>query len=210
MSILMLKIMLALGMVGHAINMYCDRILSIFPNGTINFGNIKEIGKGDMAAKLMEGASPKTPMRSAVLGAFALVLEFCGYGSLAIYTYGYSKVYGILMFALVAFFCIVGAGFHVKTALAEYAFLKLGKDEKAKGLMLDLMLEGGSLKLCMVGLIAYLVVFIIVVATGTIGFPLWALIFTVFPIILVLAPFRIIGTIHIAAIISMFAWLLLI
>lgn len=70
MSLLLLRIMLGMGIVGHALNMYCDRILSIFPNGTINFSNIKEITEGDNAAKLMEGVSEKIPMRSAVLGGF--------------------------------------------------------------------------------------------------------------------------------------------
>lgn len=57
MSLGIMKIMLFMGITGHAINMYCDRILSIFPNGTLNFGNIKDIGKGDMAARLMERVS---------------------------------------------------------------------------------------------------------------------------------------------------------
>ena len=39
------------GIVGHAINMYCDRILSIFPNGTIKFDNIKEIEKDGVLAE---------------------------------------------------------------------------------------------------------------------------------------------------------------
>lgn len=47
MSLLLLRIMLGLGIIGHALNMYCDRILCIFPNGTINFSNIKEITEGD-------------------------------------------------------------------------------------------------------------------------------------------------------------------
>ena len=33
MSSTILKLMLLLGIIGHACNMYCDRILSIFPNG---------------------------------------------------------------------------------------------------------------------------------------------------------------------------------
>ena len=43
MTILIIRITFALGVVGHAVNMYCDRILSIFPNGTIKLDNIKEI-----------------------------------------------------------------------------------------------------------------------------------------------------------------------
>ena len=53
-----LYILLALGIVGHAINMYCDRILSIFPNGTLKLANYSKLKDGDYAAKLMEGVLP--------------------------------------------------------------------------------------------------------------------------------------------------------
>ena len=82
-----LYILLALGIIGHAINMYCDRILSIFPNGTLKLANYSKLKDGDYAAKLMEGVSPSVPMRSGVLGVFAIVLEFCGYAALAAYAY---------------------------------------------------------------------------------------------------------------------------
>lgn len=82
-----LYILLALGIIGHAINMYCDRILSIFPNGTLKLANYSKLKEGDYAAKLMEGVSPNVPMRSGVLGVFAIVLEFCGYAALAAYAY---------------------------------------------------------------------------------------------------------------------------
>lgn len=78
-----LYILLALGIIGHAINMYCDRILSIFPNGTLKLVNYSKLKEGDYAAKLMEGVSPNVPMRSGVLGVFAIVLEFCAYAALA-------------------------------------------------------------------------------------------------------------------------------
>ena len=68
-----LYILLALGIIGHAINMYCDRILSIFPNGTLKLVNYSKLKEGDYAAKLMEGVSPSVPMRSGVLGVFAIV-----------------------------------------------------------------------------------------------------------------------------------------
>ena len=84
-----LYILLALGIIGHAINMYCDRILSIFPNGTLKLANYSKLKDGDYAAKLMEGVSPSVPMRSGVLGVFAIVLEFCGYAALAAYVRGH-------------------------------------------------------------------------------------------------------------------------
>ena len=75
-----LYILLALGIIGHAINMYCDRILSIFPNGTLKLANYSKLKDGDYAAKLMEGVSPSVPMRSGVLGVFAMANKtFSGY-----------------------------------------------------------------------------------------------------------------------------------
>ena len=143
-----LYILLALGIVGHAINMYCDRILSIFPNGTLKLANYSKLKDGDYAAKLMEGVSPSVPMRSGVLGVFAIVLEFCGYAALAAYAYQKAPVYGAILFAGTTFACIVSSAYHLKCGLAEYMFLKYGRDERAKGMMLDLMGSGASLRLC--------------------------------------------------------------
>ena len=99
-----LYILLALGIIGHAINMYCDRILSIFPNGTLKLANYSKLKDGDYAAKLMEGVSPSVPMRSGVLGVFAIVLEFCGYAALAAYAYQKAPVYGAILFGLMCLF----------------------------------------------------------------------------------------------------------
>lgn len=207
---LVLKIMLAAGMIGHAINMYCDRILSIFPNGTLKLVNVQKLKEGDFAAKLMEGVSPSVPMRSGVLGVFSIVLEFFGYVALAAYTFEKSKVFGSIMFVGTAFSCIVSSGYHLKCALAEYLFLKYGRDEKAKEMMLDLMDSGPALRMCYLGLLTYLITLVVAIVTGTIGFPIWAVIFTVLPIFILMFPLQIIGTLHIAAMASMLAWMLLI
>lgn len=210
MTVTLIKVMIALGIVGHAINMYCDRILSIFPNGTIKFDNIKEIEKDGVLAEMMEGVSATVPLRSAVLGAFALVLEFFSYFALAVYTFERSQILGGVMFATITFSCILGAAYHVKCGLAEYVFLQLGRDHTAKDMMLDLLNCAPVLRICGVGLFAYIVALIIAIATGIIGFPLWALLFTIVPIILLLFPFKIVGTMHIAAMVSMLGWIFLI
>lgn len=74
MSVTVLRFLLVLGIIGHAVNMYCDRIISIFPNGRLKIEDIKTIGEEGKMAKLMEGVSEKVPMRSAVWGAYSLVL----------------------------------------------------------------------------------------------------------------------------------------
>lgn len=209
MTVTMIRLMIALGIVGHAINMYCDRILSIFPNGTIKFDNIKEIEKDGVLAEMMEDVPASVPLRSAVLGAFALVLEFFSYFALAVYTFERSQILGGVMFVTITFSCIVGAAYHVKCGLAEYAFLQLGRNRTAKDMMLDLLNNAAVLQLSGVGLVVYIVALIIAIATGIIGFPLWALLFTIVPFVLLLSPFKIVGTMHIAAIVSMLGWIFL-
>lgn len=73
MSLTILKFMLVLGIIGHAINMYCDRILCVFPNGMLRLEDLKDVEHNDKLAKLMEGVSEKVPLRSAFLGVFALL-----------------------------------------------------------------------------------------------------------------------------------------
>ena len=209
MTITMLRVMIALGIIGHGINMYCDRILSIVPNGTIKFDNIKEIETDGVLAEMMEDVPASVPLRSAVLGAFALVLEFFSYFALAVYTFERSQILGGVMFVAITFSCIVGAAYHVKCGFAEYVFLQLGRDRKAKDMMLDLLNCAPILQTCGVGVFVYIVTLIIAIVTGIIGFPLWALHFTIVPFVLLLSPFKIVGTMHIAAIVSMLGWIFL-
>lgn len=203
------RLMLFAGILGHAINMYCDRILSIFPNGTLKLANIQKLREDNFAAKLMECVSPSVPLRSGVLGVFSIVLEFCGYAALAAYTYQRAAVFGAVMFAGTTFSCIVSSAYHLKCGLAEYVFLKYGRDERAKELMLDLMDCGPALRSCYLGLLTYLITLMAAILTGAIGFPLWALLFTVLPIFLLMFPLQIVGTLHIAAMVSMLVWCLL-
>ena len=183
-----LCILLALGIIGHAINMYCDRILSIFPNGTLKLVNYSKLKEGDYAAKLLEGVSPSVPMRSGVLGVFAIVLEFCGYAALAAYAYQKAPVYGAILFVGMTFACIVSSAYHLKCGLAEYM----------------------SLSLCSLGMITFYITLMVAIITGAIGFPIWALVFTILPIFIVMFPLQIVGMLHIAAMVSMLGWMFLI
>lgn len=210
MSLTILRIMLVLGMIGHALNMYCDRILSIFPNGKLTLDSIKTIEDDGKMAKLLEGVSASVPLRSAFLGAFALFFEFLGYFALIMYMYGQSRIYGAAMFVAVSFFTIIGTAHHVKTALVEYVFIKLDRDTRANKLMLDLFNSAPVTRMCFVGYLAFVVILIVSIVTGAAGFPIWAVIFTVLPIFIILFPLRIIGTLHIAAMVSMLVWMFLI
>lgn len=209
-NLTILKFMLVLGMIGHALNMYCDRILAVFPNGKLTLKNLKDLCEGDHMAKLMAGVSEKIPMRSAILGAFSLFFQFLGYFALTAYIYSHSKIYGSILFVSIVLFITIGTAHHVKYALSEYVFLKLGRNETAKSLMLDLFNSSPITRICYAGYLVYIITLIVAIVTGVAAFPLWAVIFTILPVFIILFPFRIIGTLHIAAISSMLVWLILI
>ena len=203
-----LKIMLGLGIIGHAINMYCDYILSVFPNGKLKMSNMKDLNDSRKMSELMDGVFEKTPMRSAILGAFALFFEAFGYFAITAQVYSGSRVLGLILFAAALLFIVAGTAHHVVCGIAEWVFLKLGRTEEAHKTMLSLYNGAPSTKTCYLGYIAFVIALIAAIATGCAGVSLWMIVFTVLPIFIVLAPFKIIGTLHISAMISMLAWLI--
>lgn len=207
MSVTILRIMLIFGIIGHAINLYCDRIISIFPNGALKLDDVKTLGKDDKLARLLEGVSEKIPLRSAILGAFALLLQLFGYSSLSFYLYGQSKVYGIILFVAAAFFIVIGAAHHVLYCLIEYIFIRLGRDDNAGKIMLELFHDVKCTMACYIGYLVFVITLIIAILTGVAAFPLWAVIFTVLPIFIIMFPLRITGTLHYSAMVSMLAWM---
>lgn len=210
MSMVILRILLALGILGHGLNFYCDRILSIFPNGRLMLANMDELNSQEKMAKLMDGVSAKVPMRSAILGVFALFLQALGYFAISAYVYEHSAVYGSVLFFAILLFIVVGTGHHVKCGFAEYVFLRLGRDKKAHTMMLDLFHSAPITRICYLGYIVFIITLITAILTGTAALPLWAAIFTILPIFIILFPFKIIGTLHISAMVSMLAWMILI
>ena len=209
MNLTVLRILLASGIAGHALNMYCDRLLSVFPHGMLKLEDLKDIGNEGKMAKLLEGVSADVPMRSAILGAFSLLLQLFGYCAITAYIYGHSVWYGSILFVSIALFLIIGTAHHVKYSLGEYVFIRLGRDNRAKNLMLDLYNSAPITRMCYAGYLVFTVTLIVSIVSGTAALPLWAALFTILPVFLILAPFRIIGTLHIAAMISMLAWIFL-
>lgn len=207
---ILLKIGLVLGMIGHAVNLWCDRALSITPNGKITLAAMKEVDNPNGMAKLYEGVDASVPMKSAVFGVLSLVLQFFGYFSIAYYVWTFSEVFGILLYAGSTVFVILGSGHHMKYALGVWMFIKGGRDERAYELLSGLYHGGNATKLCYFGYILYVVALMVSICMGVCGLPLWSLIFTVLPIFIVLVPFRIIGTLHISAIITFLGWIFLI
>ena len=210
MDSIILKIMLGLGIIGHAINMYCDYILSVFPNGKLMMSNIKDLNDKRKMSDLMDGVSEKTPMRSSILGAFALFLEAFGYFAITAKVYQNSNVFGLILFATILLFIVIGTAHHVVCGLSEWVYIKLGRSEEAHKAMLALYNGTPSTKACYLGYIAFIITLIVAISMGYAGVPLWMIAFTVLPIFILLVPFKIIGTLHISAMVSMLVWLIVI
>lgn len=206
----LLKIGLFFGIVGHAINMWCDRVLSITPNGKLTFSTVNDINDFQKMEKLYEGVDSSVPMTSAILGAFALSLHYFGYVSIAYFIGTYSNVLGAVLFICASFFVILGVGHHVKYAISLWIFLKGGRDEKSYKLFTELYHGGNATKLCYIGYIGYILMLIVAIIMNVGSLPLWALIFTILPIFIILFPFKIIGSLHISAIITFLGWMFLI
>lgn len=205
-----LKVGLMLGIVGHAINMWCDRALSITPNGELTVSTMSDINDPKKMADLYKGVNPSVPMNSAVLGVFALLLHYLGYISIAYFIGTYSTILGAILFVCASLFAILGAGHHVKYALSVWMFIKGGRDEKSYELFTELYHEGNATKLCYLGYIGYILTLILAIFMNIGSLPLWAVIFTVLPIFVVLVPFKIVGSLHISAIITFLGWMFLI
>lgn len=205
-----LKIGLIFGIIGHIINMWCDRVLSITPNGKLTFSTMNDINDPQKMAELYEGVDSSVPMNSAVLGAFALSLHYFGYISIARFIGTYSNILGTILFVCASLFAILGVGHHVKYALSLWTFIKGGRDEKSYELFTELYHGGNATKLCYLGYVAYILTLILAIFMNIGGLPLWALIFTVLPIFIVLFPFKIIGSLHLSAIITFLGWMFLI
>lgn len=206
---IILKIGLVLGMIGHAVNLWCDRALSVTPNGKITLATMKEIDNPEGMAKLYEGVDASVPMQSAIFGIMSLILEFFGYFSIAHFVWTFSEIFGIILFVCSAVFAILGSGHHMKYALGVWMFIKGGRDRKAYELLGGLYHGGNATKLAYFGYIIYVVTLIVSICMQVCGLPLWSLVFTVLPIFIVLAPFKIIGTLHISAMITFLGWIFL-
>lgn len=207
MNHIVLAAMLIAGIVGHAINRWCDYVLAVYPNGQITLDTMSDLNDESKMAQLMDGANPDRMFKSAMYGVAALFLEFLGYAAVAAYVYSYQQILGAILGVCAAAYAILGAGHHVKYALAVWMFVRCGRTKDAYGLLNDIYNKLPVTKGAYVGYILYVVLLIATTVMGVTPLPIWMVVFTVLPIFVVMAPFKIIGTLHFSAIISFAGWL---
>lgn len=209
MNTTILIIMLVLGIVGHAINMWCDRVLSIYPNGRITLDTADITKDESNLATLMQGANLDNFFKSGVYGVAAIFLHFLGYAAIAVYVYQYQQTFGEILFLAAALFGIFGAGHHIKYALSAWVFARSDYDHRGYQMFQEMYYNLPITRLCYVGYLLYIAVLIAVIVLGVTPIPIWMVIFTVLPIFIALVPFKIIGTMHISAIVTFMGWIVM-
>lgn len=200
-----LKLMLAIGLTGHILCWYCDRLLICTPGGKFTFAAMKD----QAAMRKVLGSMPeKNPILSIVLGAVAIFLEFFGYLALCYWMREYAPVWSAIMLIGTGLFCTTGAAHHVLCGAAEWIYIRQGCNEEAKR-MTEAFFKKTSVTfaLCYVGILAFAVGMLIPVIAGQTPLPVWTVVFNLLPLYMVQAPFHIPGAGNIAGAI-MFAGML--
>ena len=139
------------------------------------------------------------PMRSMVLGAFAMTEAFPGYLVLGVWMLPQSPVCGALMLAGGILFLLPGVAHHVFCGAVEWFYLRMNKTEEAWAAIVEFFKKtSATMYVCYFGLLIFAVSFFIAFVTGTTALPRWACVFNTLPVFLLLSPFRIVGTGNIA------------
>ena len=67
MSVIWMSVCLVIGIIGHAINRWCDYVLAVYPNGKITIDTMNDVNDESKMAHLMKGTDPSTPFNFAIL-----------------------------------------------------------------------------------------------------------------------------------------------
>lgn len=124
-----LKLLLLLTFAGHAALWYCDKIITCLPGGRFSF---KQLQDNRLLAATMGDTPPAQPMRSIMLGIFAMTAMLPGYLALSDWMRQFSETYAVLMAAGSILFFLPGIAHHVFCGAVEWAYLRMGKTAEAR------------------------------------------------------------------------------
>lgn len=202
----LLQISLLAACAGHVLCRYCDCQITYTPNGRFDFGMLKDNAK--MAA-LFQNTPRERSLRSILLGVAAMIAEFFGYLALADWMRAYSPVCALLLLLSAGAAFISGVVHHVFCGTVEWFYLRFGCTEEARQAILEFFKKTiVTMYICFVGLMVFSITLFAAIVLGWTALPRWACLVNLVPLFLVLAPFRIVGTLNISGAL-MFAGLFL-
>ena len=149
MSLTAIKICLLLGAIGHVLCRHCDCIITYTPSGRFDFGMLQDNTK--MAA-LFENAPLKNPLVSILLGVASMTVELLGYLALCSWMQQFSPVAARIMLVCTVVMFVPGVVHHVFCGTVEWFYIRLGRTEEARQVILEFFKKTMSTMLaCFVG-----------------------------------------------------------
>ena len=185
----MLKGLLILARVAHILCGYSDCLLSYGKNGRLN---LKEIKDPEKMSKMFEAMPLWQPMLSIILGTFSITTFTFGYLALASWMYEYNNVAAYIMLVSTILYIVPIVTHHIICGLVEWFYIKLGRTNEARELVLDFQKKTISTMIIgYLGEIVFLICFFIMVVTKQTSLPQWACIINTLPIVLLMVPTKI-------------------
>ena len=193
---MMLKMLLLMGFVGHAICCACDRLLTFTPNGRFR---LEDLGDDARLAIVFDGMPLRRPMASILLGVLSMGLSFWGYFGLYLWMKPVSAVCARVIIVASAMFFIPGVAHHVICGAIEWFYIRLGRTGELRRAILEFFRRTSvTMAVCYVALLVFSIAFFIPVVSGATPLPRWACVFNLLPLFAVLAPLRVVGAGNIA------------
>lgn len=196
MSVMLLKCFLLVACAAHLTLLHCDRIITLLDGGRFDFRALNDNKK----LSAVMGATPlERPMRSMVLGAFAMTAALPAYLALDAWMLPQSVVCGALMLAGGILFLLPGMAHHVFCGTVEWFYLRMNKTEEARAAIVEFFKKTSvTMYVCYFRSLIFTVSFFAAVVAGMTALPRWACVFNTLPLFLLLSPFHIVGTGNIA------------
>lgn len=178
-----------MALVGHVLCGISDGFLTYAPNGKVDLTNFKDYDKSKVAFR---GMPLKNLSIAMLLGVGAMTLEIFGYLAISDWIRQYSETFYMIMYVATLVMFINLALHHLFCCLVEWFFVKLGLTEEALNAVWDFFKTTCyTMYLGYAGMLVFAVAFLIVVVMGKTSLPVWACIFNLFPLAIVILPTKI-------------------
>ena len=183
------NVFMVMALVGHVLCGISDGFLTYAQNGKVDLTNFKDYDKSKVAFR---GMPLKNLSIAMLLGVGAMTLEIFGYLAICDWIRQYSETFYMIMYAATLVMFINLALHHLCCCLVEWFFVKLGLTEEALNAVWDFFKTTCyTMYLGYAGMLVFAVAFLIVVVTGKTSLPVWACIFNLLPLAIVILPTKI-------------------
>lgn len=180
---------------GHILCRHCDSLLAYTPNGRFDFGSLNDNQK---LAALFAGTPREPALKSILFGVLAMTVELFGYLGICAWIQPYAPRCALILLLSAGTTFISGVVHHVFCGVVEWFYLRFGCTEEARQGILEFFKKtSATMVVCVVAMVIFAVTLFAAVILGWTPLPRWACIFNLLPLFVVLAPFRIVGTMNI-------------